>query len=41
MLQYPGVDPNIWGDINCDFTLNGADIDPFFECLGAGGCTCP
>jgi hypothetical protein len=29
------------GDMSCDGVLNGADIDPFFACLGAGGCTCP
>jgi hypothetical protein len=25
-------------DMNGDGAVNGADIDPFFECLGAGGC---
>jgi hypothetical protein len=41
MLQYPGVDPDIWGDANCDLALNGADIDPFFNCLVSGSCPCP
>jgi hypothetical protein len=24
--------------MNGDGAVNGADIDPFFECLGGGGC---
>ena len=28
----------VCGDTNCDGRLDGGDIDPFFECLGAGGC---
>ncbi len=24
------------GDLNCDGAFNGADIDPFFQCLGGG-----
>ena len=27
------------GDLNCDGSFDGADIDPFFACLGGG--TCP
>ena len=26
------------GDMNCDGRLDGGDIDPFFACLGGGGC---
>ncbi len=34
--QFPGRDI-MNGDINADGSVNGADIDRFFECLG-GGC---
>ena len=38
VLQFPGIDPDIWGDFNGDQRLNGGDIDPFFACLGGGPC---
>ena len=34
---FPNCDGPL-GDLNADGTLNGADIDVFFECLGGGGC---
>jgi hypothetical protein len=29
------------GDLNCDGSVNGYDIDPFVHCLTTGDCDCP
>ena len=33
-----GLKGGTLGDLNCDGTFNGGDIDPFFACLGGGAC---